>query len=125
MGQWEEDSGLSTLGHYRMFASVDSMRGGLFTAEFRTDVRRTSNRVGSERQLKPPFVGFSHLFEREFDRAEAEARFGGHPTDAPEGNVAGARDLVESTKFTGASRDDDRLVRLAKECCVYPKAKLG
>src|SRR2546426_239283 len=57
MGQWKEDSGLSTLGHYRMFSSVDSMRGGVFIADFRTDVRRASNRLVSQRPLEPALGG--------------------------------------------------------------------
>src|SRR5947209_1278437 len=73
MGQWKEDSGLSTLGHYRMFSSVDSMRGGVFIADFRTDVRRASNRLVSQRPLEPALVGVSDFVEREVDRAEAEA----------------------------------------------------
>src|SRR5213594_2115980 len=77
MGQWKEDSGLSTLGHYRMFSSVDSMRGGVFIADFRTDVRRASNRLVSQRPLEPALVGVSDFVEREVDRAEAEAAFGG------------------------------------------------
>src|SRR5437667_178083 len=107
MGQWGEDSGLSTLGHYRMFSSVDSKRGGLFIADFRTDVRRASNRLVNQRPLEPALVGVSHYVEREVDRAEAEAAFGGYAADSREGNVAGAGDLVESiaprTKTSSAS----------------------
>ncbi len=90
-----------------MFSSVDSMRGGVFIADFRTDVRRASNRLVSQRPLEPALVGVSDFVEREVDRAEAEAAFGGYAADSREGNVASARDLVDRAALAGASSAPD------------------
>src|SRR5947208_6422575 len=107
MGQWGEDSGLSTFGHYRMFSSVDSKRGGLFIADFRTDVRRASNRLVNQRPLEPALVGVSHYVEREVDRAEAEAAFGGYAADSRIGDAAGAG---RSEEHTSELQSPDHLV---------------
>src|SRR5437879_11929760 len=98
-----------------MFTAYSSWQCGVCIAYFRPDGRRASTRPVSHRPLEPALVGVSDFVEREVDRAEAEAAFGGYAADSREGNVAIARDLVDRAALAGASRDDDSRLRLAEE----------